>query len=107
MEFKSISVLMTMMILFIHTANADMKSFNPNADAKKCIFDCADKCPTGDDLCFLNCLQDCLKQPQTPLDPHYYCNLGCSSSQCLKFSNDKLKMGDCVDHCADRICKTK
>lgn len=108
MELKGVvSVVVTMVILFISTGNA--------VD-EQCIQNCAYQCASEtQNACFYRCIHGCLglaHRNRLPFEDrddrhYYYCKLGCSSAQCLKYGNDKLKVGNCLDHCAYTICNDK
>ncbi|KAL6985368.1 hypothetical protein U1Q18_018744 [Sarracenia purpurea var. burkii] len=52
--------------------------------------------------CYGSCLSSCFAHPAS--DYQYYCQLGCSIQQCLRFSSDGARTESCLENCSSSIC---
>ncbi|XP_052210311.1 protein TAP1-like [Diospyros lotus] len=58
--------------------------------------------PTQRVPCYLGCLGRCATS--FPSDLEYYCQIGCSLQQCIRYSYDGANMERCLENCAGNIC---
>lgn len=99
MDVKNLKMISLMVIvllgLFVGKSSAFGECYG------QCVIDCfaagrGAKCPF---VCLKKCIVD--------VTPNYYCNFGCSVSNCIKKSTPQDPRVDQVEHCVNSYCDNK